>query len=317
MTVKRIYNCSDETASEVCRRATANLKTPADLADFFAKSTNYTLAYVTMVEGLRTAWLALPNEEQRNATHEQARTELPGLLDPIKVNYRALQGYIRDAWPNSDPNPRYEAAGLTYYNSINKSNWEAVVTLQTMMLAFVNDPANTALLGTPGGMPPGFIAQLGTDYSPFETTYNLFAATIDTTTMAEAKITAMNKLVKEVKKFMKFGVETVYPKNDGQKDRYTWETIEQQVDPSQSGMLLKIMNGALDQPEGGVTCVWKPVGKPAVEFTNNADGSITEKELEAEKGTLTVKKVNFVDVNQEFELEPGVKKRVNITIQPV
>src|SRR4051812_40965674 len=106
--VKRIYKCSDDTAYEVSRRGIANLKTPGDLADFFARSTNYTLAYVTMVEGLRTTAMALPNEEQRNAVHEQARTELPGLLEPIKVNFRALQGYIRDAWPTSDPNPRYE-----------------------------------------------------------------------------------------------------------------------------------------------------------------------------------------------------------------
>ena len=50
---------------------------------------------------------------------------------------------------------------------------------------------------------------------------------------------------------------------------------------------------------------------------NTDEHGIGEKEFEASKGTLTVKKVNFLDLVQEFELEPGRKKRVNLTLTPL
>jgi hypothetical protein len=191
-----------------------------------------------------------------------------------------------------------------------------VEALQQMMLDFVAVPTNLAKITTPGGMPLTFVAQLSTDYAPFEAKFQLFTATLDTTTLRNAKIEADNALYTETKSFMKFGREVVYPKNDGKKERYTWSIVEQQVDPHFSGMHVKTMNGALDVPEVGVTLIWKPVGKPAVEWVTE-DGGIGEKELEAEKGTLTAKKVGMLDLVQDFELSPGTKKRVNLTLTPV
>lgn len=312
--VKPLYNCTQDAFYEIERRILVSLT--EDQPDFVAKSTNYTAAYVTMVKGLRTTAMSFPNEDQRNSTHESTRNLLPGLTEPVKLNFRALQGYIRAGWPTEDPNPRYEEAGLLKYNAIRGSNWEAVESLQQMMLDFVAVPGNLAKITTPGGMPVGFVAQLGTDYTPFETKFQLFTATLDTTTLRNAKIAADNVLYKETTSFMKFGREVVYPKDKGKKERYTWTIIEQQVDPHFSGMHVKTMNGALDVPEVGVTLIWKPVGKPAVEWTTEENG-IGEKELEAEKGTLTAKKVGMVDLVQEFELSPGRKKRVNLTLTPV
>jgi hypothetical protein len=81
-------------------------------------------------------------------------------------------------------------------------------------------------------------------------------------------------------------------------------------------MHVKTMNGALDVPEASVELTWKPEGKPAVTWTTEEDG-VGEKELEAGKGKLTAKKNGLVQVEQEFELSPGVKKRVNLTMVPV
>jgi hypothetical protein len=311
--IKPKYKCSEDALYEITRRATVNLD--EDRLDFFAKSTNYTALYVSGVEGLRTTAMALPNEDQRNATHEATRNLLPGLVESIKLNYRALQGYIRDGWPTEDPNPRYEEAGLLKYNAIGKANWEAVVGLQEMMLAFVAVAANLAKITTPGGMPAGFVAQLGTDYAPFDTSFTLFTATVDTTTARNAKVTANNTLTTECKKFMKFGREVVYPKNSGKKERYTWEIIEQQVDPGFSGMHVKAMNGALDVPVPSLNLSWKPEGKPAVDWTTGENG-VGEKELEHGKGKLTASGTGFLTQVLDFELEAGVKKRVNIVMTP-
>jgi hypothetical protein len=94
--VKPKYKCSEDVLYEIIRRATANLD--ENLADFFAKSTNYTAALVTSLQGLRTTAMGFPNEDQRNATHEATRNLLPGLMEPVKANFKALQGYIRDGW---------------------------------------------------------------------------------------------------------------------------------------------------------------------------------------------------------------------------
>jgi hypothetical protein len=83
----------------------------------------------------------------------------------------------------------------------------------------------------------------------------------------QVKVKANNKLMKECKKFMKFGVESVYPNDEGKQERYTWATLEYQVDPSQSGMHVKAMNGVLGIPLPGLNLSWKPEGKLAVEWT--------------------------------------------------
>jgi hypothetical protein len=311
--IKPVYKCSEDTLYEVTRRATANLK--EDRLDFFAKSTNYTLLHVTGLEGLRTAAMGLPNEEQRNAFHEGTRKLLPGLMEPVKLNFRALQGYIRDGWPNEDVKPRYEAAGLLKYNLIRQSNWEAVVGLQTMMLAFVAVADNLTKLNAPGGMPAGFVAQLGTDYVLFETQLNLFASTVDTTTARNAKVTANNKLTTEVKKFMKFGREVVYAKNDGKKERYAWEIIVKQVDGGMAGLHVKTMNGVLDVPEAEAECTWKPEGKEASTWLTAKTG-IGKKVLEEGEGVLTVKKAGFKLVTKMLKIEAGVKKRVKVVLEP-
>jgi len=311
--VKRKYTCSEDALYEITRRTIASLE--HDLADFFAKSTNYTLLYVNMVKGLRTTAMALPNEDQRNATHEATRNLLPGLIEPIKANYKTLQGFIRDGWPTEEPNPRYEEAGLLKYNAIRQSNWEAVVGLQQMMLDFVAVPANLAKLTSPGGMPAGFVAQLGTDYAPFDTAYTLFGNTIDTTTARNAKVTANNALTLECKKFMKFGVESVYRNNSGQQDLYTWSKIEEQVDGGMAGIHLLAMNGEADVPEAEVECTWKPDGKEAVTWLTAKTG-VGVQMLEAGEGVLTVKKKGIHMISKRFEIDPGVKKQVQAIVMP-
>jgi hypothetical protein len=312
--VKQVYNCTEDAAYEISRRAIDNLEN--DLADFFLKSMNYVVAYILVLKGYRTTAMGLPNEDQRNATHEATRNLLPGLMDPIKLNFRAIQGYIRDGWPGEDPNPYYEEAGLLKYNAIGKGNWEAVIGLQGMMVAFVTKPANLAKLTTPGtgGMPAGFALQLGTDYAPFETAYNLFAATLDTTALRNAKVTATNTLVTECKKFMKFGREVVYPKS-AKKERYTWEILEKQVDPSQGGIHLTALDVVADVPLEGLECIWKPDGKEAVTFLTAKEG-VVEHILEEGEGVLTVKKKGMHVVSKRFKIDPGVKKQVHAYVAP-
>jgi hypothetical protein len=176
-------------------------------------------------------------------------------------------------------------------------------------------PANLATLTTPGGMPVGFVAQLGTDYSPFETAYNLFGATVDTTTARNAKVTANNLMTTECKKFMKFGVEVVYRTNPGMQDLFTWSKIEEQVDGGVAGIHLKALNGALDVPESDVELTWKPDGKEPVSWLTAKTG-IGEQVLEAGEGTLTVKKQGMHVLTKKFTIDAGVKKQVKAFVMP-
>jgi hypothetical protein len=107
---KQRYKCKEDELYAVCEIAIANLE--KDLADFAAKSTNYTPALVTALRLLLKNAKDLPNEEQRSARHEVLRGLLPKLVEEVKTDFRTLQSYIRDGWPGEIAKPRYEAAGL-------------------------------------------------------------------------------------------------------------------------------------------------------------------------------------------------------------
>ena len=171
------YRCTELELYAIAELAYNNLQT--DLAAFAAKKAKYTLLYLTTLRASRTAAMALPDEEQRNETHQTLKSLLEtNLLPPILDNFNDLKGYIKDAWPTEDPEPRYEAAGGTKYAKAAAKNWENVVGLNTAMQQFI--AANNAVLTTPGGMPAPFVTKVGTDETNFNAKYALFVAARET-----------------------------------------------------------------------------------------------------------------------------------------
>ncbi|MFI5219581.1 MAG: hypothetical protein ACHQNT_08835 [Bacteroidia bacterium] len=225
--------CTESELYAIAELAINNLD--ADLALFAAKKAKYTALFITGLQTLLTNAKALPSEEERNGMHQILKGQLPGLLAPVKQDFKDLQGYIRDAWPTEDPKPRYEQAGLVSYNKIGDNNWENVGTLNQNMTNFITD--NTATLTAPGGMPAGFAAQVGTNFTAFKTVYDNFLVTRETSTAAAAKVTANNALFDAMMDFMEDGTEMVFNRDEANKKRYTFQSLKDIVSPPGSASL--------------------------------------------------------------------------------
>ena len=188
--------------------------------------------------------MALPDEETRNATHQTLKSLLPGLTETCKDNFNDLKGYIRDGWPNENPTPRYEAAGLVEYNNIGKNNWENVKGMNDNMIEFIAD--NTAELTTPGGMPATFATKVDDDSTAFKDMYNPYLSSRETGTATAAKLKANNNLYDAVADFQKDGVEMVYRRDEAKQRRYMFSVLKDIVSPPGSASLKVTVKDALD-----------------------------------------------------------------------
>ncbi|MFI5220372.1 MAG: hypothetical protein ACHQNT_12885 [Bacteroidia bacterium] len=266
--IKAIYKCTEVELYSISELAINNLET--DLAAFAAKKAKYTALFVTGLRGLRTTAMGLPDEETRNATHQTLKGLLPGLAEPCKDNFNDLKGYIRDGWPNENPTPRYEAAGLIKYNNIGANNWENVVGMNESMTQFIAD--NTAILTAPGGMPGTFAAKVTTDATAFGDTYSDYKTSRETGTARAAKIKANNNLYDAVVEFQKDGVEMVFRKDEANQKRYIFSALKDIVSPPGSASLKVTIKNALDILIPDKTVTIKKIGSAPIMSRTNAEG---------------------------------------------
>ncbi|MEK6616981.1 MAG: hypothetical protein AABZ32_12910, partial [Bacteroidota bacterium] len=128
--VAATYRSTEQELYAIAELGYNNLET--DLAAFAAKKGKYTPAFLTALRLTRTQALNLPDKEARNANHQILKNKLMStFLPPVLDNFNDLKGYIKDAWPSENPEPRYEAAGGTKYAKAAKGNWENVIGLNT------------------------------------------------------------------------------------------------------------------------------------------------------------------------------------------
>jgi hypothetical protein len=275
MSQKRLegrYRCTEDEMYATCEIAIANLE--KDLAAFAAKSTNYTVSLVTALRLLLKNAMDLPNEEQRNGTHEVLRGKLPGLLKEVKLDYRRLQSYIRDGWPGAVAKPRYEAAGLNEYKSIGKNNWEAVVGLNNAMKKFIADVNNAPSLSNPGGMTAGFDGEVQTNFDAFDEVYQQFMSSRSTSTARNAKVVANNKIYDACIRFMKFGKESVFRGDHGYMKRYTWAALKRLVTPDGRASLLVKLKRPDDTLVTDMEVRIKKEGEPLMKLNTNEKGVV-------------------------------------------
>ena len=284
-----------------------NLK--ADIALFAAKKAKYTLIFVNGLYDLRTAAMGLPDEEARNGVHQILKNQLPGLVTPVRDNFNDLKGYIRDGWPDEDPQPRYEAAGLVKYNNIGTNNWENVVGLNESMIQFIAD--NTATLTLPGGMVGTFAQKVQDDSDAFDAVYEPYLTSRETATARAAKITANNKLYEAVMDFFKDGVEMVFRNDAEAKKRYTFSALKDIVSPPGSASLKILGKTAADVLLANKPVTIKKEGSAAITSTLGVDGIKVFDNLDPGKYTGTIE-VDGVLIPFKKEVDTGVDARVTV-----
>lgn len=281
----------------------------ADLAQFVLKKAKYTALFVDGLDLLRTDAMALPDEEQRNGVHQILKNQLPGVLTPVKDNFNDLKGYIRDAWPNEDPKPRYEAAGLVKYNAIGESNWENVAGLCESMVQFIND--GSVELTAPGGMVVTFLNKVKADRDAFKDVYDPFLSSRETGTARAAKINANNTLYDAVIEFFRDGVEMVFRTNDEAKKRYTFSVLKDLVSPPGSASMRVFGKTAADILLANRPVTIKKEGSAAITSTLGVDGIKVFENIDPGKYKGTVE-VDGVLIEFEKEVDTGVNARVTV-----
>jgi hypothetical protein len=305
------YNCTQQELYAILGLAINNLA--EDKSKFLEKSTNYDDAFIDGQRVLVGAAIGLPNEEQRNGVHQNLKGLLPGLLEPIKQDFRDLQEYIRMGWPDENPTPRYEQAGLVNYNKIGTSNWENVQGLNKNMDDFTADAANVTLLTTPGGMVPTFVAGIATHYTAFKTKYDLFMSSKETATATAEKIKADNTAYASVMKFMTFGVNSVFRNDAEAQKRYTFIALKNQVSPPGSaGLIVKVKKGDDTIVTTGTVTI-KEEGQPAITVNINAAGEAVFTNVNPADYTGYVT-VNGVRTNFVKTVNTGTDARITVVI---
>jgi hypothetical protein len=305
------YNCSQAELYAILGLAVNNLE--EDLDAFAEKSTNYDDAFVDEMRALIDAAVAFPSEEQRKAAHQNAKGDLPGLLEPIKGQFRDLQEYIRKGWPNTDPKARYDQAGLVNYNKIGDSNWEHVKLLNKDMTDFTADAANLVLITTPGGMVPTFVAGLATTYTAFKLKYDVFLSSKETGTATAAKINADNAAFTACMAFMAFGVSSVMRNNEDGQKRYTFTVLKKLVSPpGSSGMVVKVKRADDTIVTNGSVTI-KEAGEPAMTVNINEEGEAVFANINPADyaGFVTVGGAN---TNFDKTVTTGTEGRITVVI---
>jgi len=260
--VKAKYHCTQVELYAIENLAINNLQ--GNLALFTAESTNYDAALITTLRGLRTAAMELPNEEQRNAVHQTLENLLPDHVTLIKKDFNLLKQLIIDAWPNEEPKPRWEAAGLNNYNNIGERNWEEVVELNNLMTGFITNAVNAGRLAAGGGMVAGYPAQVAANYTAFDVVYQPFLTSRETSTARAAKIKADNKLYEAGTKFRNFGVSVVFANDDENKKRYTFSSLKDIVSPPGSASMTVSAKRPDDTMVQDAVVNIKKEGEPAI-----------------------------------------------------
>jgi hypothetical protein len=291
-----------------------NLET--DLALFFAKSSNYTAALVTMLRGLRTSAMVLPDEEARNGVHQIAGNKLPGLTEPIKQDFNDLKNLIRDGWPGEDPKPRYEMAGQTAYTDIGEDGWEHVELLHNNMNAFITDAVNAPILSSPGGMVAGYPAQVIANFTAFNAVYPLFLSSRETATAAAAKIKANNLLYDTcMNGFMKFGVESVFRNDEDGQKRYTFSVLKKLVSsPGAASLDMHLKKAGTNEPVTEATVIIQSeTGTPKTE-NPDVEGNLSFTGIDADIYKVTVKVTGQPDIVKTKEVNVGTQARMVVEI---
>ena len=315
--VKSNYTCTELELYAIAELGYNNLE--GDLAAFAAKSTKYTAEFLAALRQTRSDAMALPDEEARDVEHQVLRNKLvKDFLPPVLDNFNDLKGYIKDGWPDEDPEPRYEAAGGTKYAKAANKNWENVVGLNDAMKKFI--AKNTVMLAVPGGMPDTFVAKMIGDVSNFNTNYALFMQARETGVARDEKITANNLLHKELMNGLEDGAERVFRNDAAKRKNYVFATLKYLVSPPGSASLRVLVIRENDTPvaEASVTIRLRDaelleIVAPPITVLSGADGVALFEHVDPGRynGSATSSD-GLVSVPFSKEIDTGVKARVTV-----
>jgi hypothetical protein len=280
-----VYRCTQMEFYSICETAITNLE--ANLPVFADFKTKYTAAFVASLRAERTAAMALPDMDVRDAVSETLRVEmLPFAANCVKY-FQFLKGYIDDAFAVDLRAINYKAAGLDEYEGAKENNWEDLVGMNLKMNSFIT--ANSALLTSAGFMPATFAANVASASAGFDAKYAEFKVSRQTSESTAAKIRANNELYRKMMDFMTDG-QMLFGTKEEMKKLFTFSVLKSLVSPPGSASLRVLAKNADTTPAAGVNVIIRLVdgGAPAVNAATDATGEVIFSGIDAGVHSVTV-----------------------------
>ncbi|MBI4931938.1 MAG: hypothetical protein HY841_14345 [Bacteroidetes bacterium] len=314
--VEGAYKCTELELYAIAELGYNNLET--DLAVFAVKKAKYTAAFLAALRAVRKAAMDLPDEEAREEGHQTLRNLLVSdYLPPVLDNFNDLKGYIKDAWPNEKPEPRYEAAGGKKYAKAAAKDWESVEGLNASMQQFI--AAHSAKLINPGGMTGAFVTKVNDDETNFDDTYKLFMKARETGVARGEKISANNLLHKELMGVLEDGAERVWRANAEKRKNYIFDTLKNIVSPPGSASLKVLVIKGDDTVVANVPVTIKQEGatlatrSAGISVTTNKEGVALFESADPGRYAGVVV-VDGVKISFTKEIDTGVNARITVEV---
>jgi hypothetical protein len=312
-TVRANYRCTQQELYSVLTTIWTNYRDHQ--AELFAYKAKYTVALETTMKGMIQAAKAMPDEEMRNSESQELRVQCKHAADKCIVNWRKLRGYIQEAYGDEVVQSKLEAAGKNYYDAIGKYNWEQIDGMNTSAKAFMS--ANSGVLTGSGYMPAGFETDYVADSDAFDTLYDAFKYSRQTTEETDAKILANNNIYAETMKMCE-DAKMLYSGNEGVLKKFEFVTVKELVSPPGSASL-KFMTEdfVTNEKVPDVRVVIQMEGEPLMERMTNAAGECLFENVDPGVYRCSVEKAGYETQVFNKDVNTGVNARRDVYLMPV
>ncbi len=303
MATNNLYECTQDELYLVCRLGWNACSD--ELAEMSAFKAYYTGAYITAKLAAITAAEGLPDEQERNTTHELLRLNLVNRASDALDAWQSIKLYINKAYPDKATQlVYYDAIGQKDYRAAANYNWEKVIHLLNNGLEFIQE--NSSALEAGNNMPATFIADFEAMRDTIRDNVELFLNSRQVTKEdTEEKVIANNGIYRELMEMFADGSH-VFRNEEAKQAKFIFSRVLEVVSPpGMSGLRVRFIALGSNVPLEGVAAVFQKEGGTEISATSDDDGRLMM-ELTAGVYRMSATKEGYTPVIVQYDVETGV-----------
>ena len=279
------------------------------IQDFQNFKSTYTVEWVNGLLLNAQAAAAMPNHQTRQGVITQKRNDVVAACSTVCNGFISLTKYIDDSFSNDQVDALKKIAGNGYYNSAVSKKWQAVKTLITMSLDFINTYADD-LKG--GGMPDDFVTTYTSNTNTFLKSlkmFNDYKAAVDSETAA--KIMANNDVYADLQSMLSDG-RHMFKKDAVMKQNFSYTALLSKVKKGgKTGYRIRVEEAQVETPVTTASISLMPTGKT---FYADEKGVILC-DVPANTYSYTLTAPGYSTLTGTFTIVTGTTHRKNITLR--
>lgn len=285
------------------------------LTRFTAFKGKYTAAWVTDRLAEVDAAEDLPDEQQRDETHQTIHVQLDTLIQTALNQFNSLKRYIVEVFPENVWDIKIDAAGGSFYSATSAGDFDSCNQLLTKGSQFIADNL-TQLLDSGNNMPAIFQTNFDALKTNFKTKHNNFLLSeAGAEAGTEDKIDANNNIYKIITS-INADAQAIFTAEDEESERNQF-ILEQQLllvrGAGVAGMRIHVTDSITEEDIQGVLITIKP----GVTVTTDSAGRALKLQLAADTYSIKVQKAGYVQQEIPIIVQTGTVKRVNISFVAV